>query len=87
VGISPDAPETQKKFDEKNSLDYPLLSDADHTISEAYGVWREKAMYGRKYMGIVRSSFLIDGEGKIIQAWYKISPKENVPKVLEVLKG
>lgn len=87
MGISPDAPEIQKRFDEKNNLDYPLLSDADHAVSEAYGVWREKAMYGRKYMGIVRSSFLIDEEGTVMQAWYKISPKENVPKALEVLKG
>ena len=87
MGISPDAPGAQKKFDEKNNLVYPLLSDADHSISEAYGVWREKAMYGKKYMGIVRSSFLIDEEGVIIEAWYKISPKDNVPKALAVLKG
>ncbi len=87
MGISPDMPDKQKKFDDANNLAYPLLSDADHTVSGAYGVWREKSMYGRKYMGIVRSSFLIDEEGKITQAWYKISPKENAPKALEVLRG
>src|ERR1044072_1336602 len=60
VGISPDKPDKQKKFDEKYSLGFPLLSDADHAVAEAYGVWGEKVNYGRKYMGIIRSAFLID---------------------------
>jgi peroxiredoxin Q/BCP len=85
VGISPDTPEKQKKFDEKYDLGFPLLSDADHAVADAYGVWGEKSMYGKKYEGIIRSSFLIDEEGKILQAWYKVSPKDTVPKAREAL--
>jgi peroxiredoxin Q/BCP len=80
VGISPDKPEQQKKFDEKYNLGFPLLSDTDHAVADAYGVWGEKSMYGKKYEGIIRSSFLIDDDGKILQAWYKVSPKDTVPK-------
>ena len=79
VGISPDRPDAQGKFDTKFGLGFPLLADTDHTVAEAYGVWGERSMYGRKYMGIVRSSFLIDEEGTVIQAWYKVSPKNTVP--------
>ena len=64
VGISPDAPEQQKKFDDKNGLGFPLLSDLDHKVAEAYGVWGEKSMYGRKYEGVIRSSFLVDEKGR-----------------------
>jgi peroxiredoxin Q/BCP len=60
IGISPDAPAQQKKFDEKYALGFPLLSDADHAVADAYGAWGEKSMYGKKYEGIIRSSFLID---------------------------
>jgi thioredoxin-dependent peroxiredoxin len=87
VGISRDAPATQKKFDEKNNLGFPLLSDADHGVAEKYGTWGEKTMYGKKVEGIIRSSFLIDEHGKVTGVWYKISPDDTVPKVLEVLKG
>jgi peroxiredoxin Q/BCP len=85
IGISPDKPAAQKKFDTKYSLGFPLLSDPDHAVAEAYGVWKEKSMYGRKYMGIERSAFLIDEKGKIAQAWYKISPKDTPKKLLEAL--
>jgi peroxiredoxin Q/BCP len=85
LGISPDTAQQQKKFDEKYSLGFPLLSDADHAVADAYGVWGEKSMYGKKYEGIIRSSFLIDEEGKILQAWYKVSPKDTVPKAREAL--
>jgi peroxiredoxin Q/BCP len=85
LGISPDKPQQQKKFDEKYDLAFPLLSDTDHAVADAYGVWGEKSMYGKKYEGIIRSSFLIDEEGKILQAWYKVSPKDTVPKALEAL--
>ncbi len=85
VGISPDPVEVQKKFSEKLSLNFPLLSDADHAVAEAYGVWGEKSLYGKKYFGITRSAFLIDERGKIIAAWPKISPEETVPKVLAAL--
>ena len=85
VGISPDKPETQKKFDDKHNLGFPLLSDPDHKTAEAYGVWGEKKMYGKTFMGIIRSSFLIDEKGKILNAWYKISPKNTVPELMKVL--
>jgi thioredoxin-dependent peroxiredoxin len=85
VGISPDAPAKQKKFDDKYSLGFPLLADVDHSVAEAYGVWAEKSMYGRKFMGIVRSAFLIDEKGKIAHAWYKISPKDTPVKLQEAL--
>ena len=85
VGISPDPPAKQKRFDDKYSLGFPLLADVDHTVAEGYGVWAEKSMYGRKYMGIVRSAFLIDEKGKIAQAWYKISPKDTPVKLQQAL--
>jgi peroxiredoxin Q/BCP len=79
LGISPDNVAQQKKFDDKHELGFPLLSDSDHRIADAYGVWGEKKMYGKTYMGIVRSAFLIDEAGKIAATGYKISPKNTVP--------
>ena len=87
VGISPDKPAAQKKFDTKYQLGFPLLSDPDHAVAEAYGVWQEKSMYGKKYMGILRSAFLIDEEGKLEQAWPKISPKDTPTNLLKALEG
>ena len=87
LGISPDTPARQKKFDTKYSLGFPLLSDPGHIVAGKYGVWTEKSMFGKKYMGIVRSAFLIDEKGKIIQAWYKISPKKTVPELMKALNG
>lgn len=81
LGISPDTPARQAKFDQKYGLGFPLLADEDHAVAEAYGVWTEKSMYGRKYMGIERSAFLIDEKGKLAQIWYKVSPKDT-PRVL-----
>ena len=85
VGISPDAPEAQKKFDDKYGLGFPLLADEDHGVAEAFGVWGEKSMYGKSYMGIIRSAFLISEDGTIQEAWYKISPAKTVPSVLAAL--
>ena len=85
IGISPDTPETQKKFDDKHNLGFSLLSDTDHKIAEAFGVWGEKKMYGKTFMGIIRSSFLIDENGNIENAWYKISPKNTVSELMKVL--
>ena len=85
VGISPDAPEKQKKFDEKYDLGFPLLADEDHAVADAYGAWGEKSMYGRKYMGIVRSAFLVDEKGRLAGVWYKVSPKKTVPEALKAL--
>jgi peroxiredoxin Q/BCP len=87
VGISPDKPAKLEKFDTKYSLGFPLLSDEDHGVSEAYDVWTEKSMYGRKYMGILRSAFLVDEKGKIEEAWYKVSPKDTVTNLLKSLGG
>jgi peroxiredoxin Q/BCP len=85
IGISPDKPAQQKKFDEKHSLGYPLLSDPEHQIADAFGLWGEKKMYGKTYMGITRSAFLIDETGKISACWYKVSPKDTVPKLMAAL--
>ena len=86
VGVSPDPPTKQEKFDTKHSLGFTLLSDEDHRVAESYGAWGEKSMYGRKYEGILRSAFLIDEKGKIAGAWYKVSPKDTVPKALAALE-
>lgn len=87
LGISPDKPTKQKKFDDKYGLGFPLLADEDHAVAEAYDVWTEKSMYGRKYMGILRSSFLIDEKGAIVEAWYKVSPKDTTENLLRSLAG
>ena len=85
IGISPDKPSAQKRFDTKYGLGFPLLSDPDHAVAEAFDVWREKKMYGKTSMGILRSAFLIDAKGKVQEAWYKISPKDTPTKLLEAL--
>lgn len=87
VGISPDLPDKQKKFDTKHSLGFPLLSDPDHTVADAFGVWGEKKLYGKAYMGIVRSAFLIDEAGKLSGVWYKVSPKDTPKNLLTALAG
>ena len=86
VGISPDKPGKQKKFDDKYDLGFSLLSDEDHQVALAYGAWGKKKMYGKEYEGIIRSSFLLDEAGKIIQAKYKVKPDETVPLALEAAK-
>jgi len=86
VGISPDKPDAQGRFDTKHGLGFPLLSDPDHAVAEAYGVWGERSMYGKKYMGIIRSAFVIDEAGKVAETFYKVSPKDTVPKALAVLE-
>jgi len=85
VGISPDTPAVQKKFDDKHSLGFPLLSDPDHRAAQAYGVWGKKSMYGKTYEGIIRSSFVIDENGRILQVSYKVKPLETVPDAEKVL--
>ncbi len=85
LGISPDAPDKQKKFDDKYGLGFPLLADTDHAVAEKYGVWGEKKNYGRTYMGIIRSAFLVDEKGKIEQSWPKISPKDTPTKLVQAL--
>jgi peroxiredoxin Q/BCP len=85
VGISPDKPAALTKFDTKYGLGFPLLSDPDHAMAEAYGVWGEKKNYGRTYMGIIRSAFLVGEEGRVEQAWYKISPADTPTKLKAAL--
>jgi peroxiredoxin Q/BCP len=85
LGISPDKPAKQKKFDDKYSLGFPLLADEDHSVAEAYGAWGEKSMYGRTYMGIIRSAFLVDEAGLVADAWPKISPKDTPKNLLKAL--
>lgn len=85
VGVSPDTPRRQKNFDVKHTLGFPLLSDPEHQMAEAYGVWGEKKMYGKTYMGIVRSAFLLDGDSRVQGVWYKISPKNTVPELFKAL--
>jgi peroxiredoxin Q/BCP len=85
LGISPDQQPAQAKFDTKYGLGFDLLADVEHTVAEAYGVWQEKTLYGKKYMGIVRSAFLIGADGTVQEAWYKISPADTPVKLLEAL--
>ena len=85
IGISPVARESQKKFDRQYHLDFPLLSDREHQAAEAYGVWGEKNIAGKKSMGVIRSSFLIDEEGRIMESWYRVKPDQTVPKAWEGL--
>lgn len=87
VGISPDQPEKLARFDDKYELGFTLLSDPEHTVAEKFGVWGEKKLYGKVYMGIIRSSFLIDEKGKVAQAWYKVSPKDTPKKLLAALEA
>ncbi|MGB8861992.1 MAG: thioredoxin-dependent thiol peroxidase [Ilumatobacteraceae bacterium] len=85
VGISPDKPAAQKKFDDKFSLGFDLLSDAEHSVAQAFGVWQEKHLYGKRYMGIVRSAFLVDAGGIVEHVWYKISPADTPKRLLEAV--
>ena len=85
IGVSPDEPAKQLKFDKKFDLGFTLLADTEHKVAKAYKVWKKKSMYGREYMGIERSAFLIDEKGKILHAWYKISPKDTPTNLLEAL--
>jgi peroxiredoxin Q/BCP len=85
IGISPDKPSKLKKFDDKYSLGFILLSDTENKVAKAYGAWGEKSMYGKIYEGIIRSSFVIDGQGKIVQTAYKVKPLDTVPNATEVL--
>jgi peroxiredoxin Q/BCP len=86
VGISPDAPPSHDKFKEKHGLSIVLASDEEKEAANAYGVWTEKSMYGRKYMGIERSTFLVDGNGKIAKSWRNVKVPGHVEEVLEAAR-
>jgi thioredoxin-dependent peroxiredoxin len=85
LGVSPDGVASHQKFKTNQKLPFTLLVDDDHAIAEQYGVWGEKSMYGRKYMGIIRSHFVIDEKGKIADAQVKVSPGDSVERALEAL--
>jgi thioredoxin-dependent peroxiredoxin len=87
LGVSPDSVASHAEFRDKFGLNYPLLADEDHRVAEAYGVWKEKNMYGRKSMGIERSTFLIDENGNIQKAWRKVSPKGHADLLQEALEA
>ena len=85
LGVSPDKPAKLEKFDGKHDLGFTLLGDEDHDVAEAYGVWVEKSMYGKKYMGIQRATFIIDAKGNIAHVIPKVSPKTHDDQVLAAL--
>jgi peroxiredoxin Q/BCP len=85
IGISPDQPDEQLAFDRKYDLGFPLLSDPDHEVADAWGTWGEKTRGGRTSVGIIRSSFLVDEEGRIERAWYGVAPQDTVPNALAAL--
>jgi peroxiredoxin Q/BCP len=87
IGISKDTAAKHDKFIAKHDLGVILASDAEEETCEAYGVWKEKSMYGKTYMGIERSTFLIDGEGKVLQAWHKVRVPGHVEAVLEAVQA
>lgn len=85
IGVSPDPLQRLRKFRDKNALPFVLLSDPDHSVAEVYGVWGEKKMYGKSYWGIIRSHFVIDEEGRVVDARVKVSPKESVELAVAAL--
>lgn len=85
LGVSPDDLASHRKFSEKYDLPFTLLADPNHAVAEAYGVWTEKSMYGRKYWGIERSTFVIDEEGRVADAFRRVRPKEHTTQVLTAL--
>lgn len=86
LGVSPDSSESHAKFRDKYSLNFTLLADPDHALAEAYGAWREKNMYGKKSMGVQRSTYLIDASGKVAKVWKKVSVDGHDAQVIEALR-
>lgn len=85
LGVSPDPVESHVRFKEKYDLPFPLLADEEHEVAEAYGVWKEKTLYGKKHMGIERSTFIIDEDGRIEAAFRRVKPEAHADKVLAEL--
>ncbi len=86
LGVSPDSPKSHKKFKEKYNLPFVLLADEDHQVCEIYGVWGKKSMYGKEYYGVLRTTFLIDIEGKLVEIFEKVKPKGHSQQILSILK-
>ena len=87
IGVSPDAMPPSEKFAKKYNLEFPLASDPEQVTAKAYGVWVEKSMYGKTYMGMERSSFLVGADGKIVKVWRKVKPDAHAAAVLEAAQG
>jgi thioredoxin-dependent peroxiredoxin len=87
IGVSPDPMKPIEKFAEKFGLTFPLASDAGHKVAEAYGVWVQKSMYGRTYMGMERSSFLVGADGRIVKVWRKVKPEAHAAEVIAAAKA
>jgi thioredoxin-dependent peroxiredoxin len=87
LGLSPDEPADLLKWKQKENLPYDLLSDPDHAVLDAWGVWGEKSMYGKTYMGVIRSHWIIDEEGTVVDAQIKVSPTESVERATQFLAG
>lgn len=87
IGVSPDSPDSHREFKAKYGLAVTLAADEDKKAAEAYGVWVEKSMYGRKYMGVERSTFLIDAKGKLAQSWRKVKVPGHAEEVLAAVKA
>lgn len=87
IGVSPDSIKSHLNFKEKHSLNFTLLSDPEHKLSEVFGAWGEKSMYGKKYMGIIRSTFVLDADGKIKNEWSKVKVNGHVDEVLDYLSN
>ena len=87
LGVSPDGPASHQKFRKKYELPFPLLADEDHAVAEAYGAWGEKSMYGRKYFGVLRTTYVIDPAGKIARVFEKVKPRGHAAEVLAAIGG
>ncbi|MBK5220959.1 MAG: thioredoxin-dependent thiol peroxidase [Thermoleophilia bacterium] len=85
IGVSPDEPDKLRQFDDKHGLGFTLVGDTDHSVADAYGAWGEKSMYGKKYMGMLRSTFIIDADGRLARAFPKVQPKKHDALVLKAL--
>ncbi|WP_290541149.1 thioredoxin-dependent thiol peroxidase [Alistipes sp.] len=86
IGVSPDSEKSHRNFCDKHALNFTLLSDSDHSMCEAYGVWAEKSMYGRKYMGVLRTTFVIDAEGRIEKIFTKVDTKNHYRQIIDSYK-
>ena len=87
VGVSPDPVKSHQKFKRKHKLPFPLVADTDHAVCEAYGVWAEKSMFGRKFMGVERTTFLIDEQGRVAHVFQKLKPDEHAAEALRAAEA
>jgi peroxiredoxin Q/BCP len=87
LGVSIIGVDSKAKFAKKNNLNFPVLADEDHAVAEAYGAWQQKSLYGKKYMGLARTTYLIGRDGKVVQRWDNVKVDGHVDKVLEAVKA